>query len=395
MPLVPVLGFWVLDPLYISLGTLLAWFYQVIPSFGVAIMLLTVAVSVLRMPLVRKQVKSQQAMQLVQPEIKRIQAKHKADPQKRNEELMRVYKENGVNPLAGCLPLVLQMPLMLVLYRLIHDLNASSGPKHVPTTSSLYSALVDSGGSMRSFGMDLADRASDVNGLVSLLPYAVLIALVVATGFYQTRQMQSRLPKESLNPQMQMVGKVFPVVFGFISFSIPAGVVLYFVVSNCFQIGQQAWLFRHGPAGRAPKGRGGAGKGAGTVDAVDGPEPPAVGPASKGPRGPKGRTSPAASNGTDGRRSGGGKVEPGGSGGRASGGRSGRAGIGGRGGRGAPTPERNGTAGGTAARGGRPGAKPSGRVTPPKGGRSTPPPQGKNNGGPAGKRARGDQRKDG
>src|SRR5918911_1395533 len=131
IPLLAAEKFWILDPLYTALGGLLAWFYSVIPSFGVAIILLTVAVSILRMPLVAKQVKSQQEMQRIQPELKRIQAKYKSEPQKRNEELMKLYKEHNVNPFAGCLPVLLQMPLFIVLYRLILNLSATP-PKHIP-----------------------------------------------------------------------------------------------------------------------------------------------------------------------------------------------------------------------------------------------------------------------
>ena len=217
--------FWILDPLYAGLGQLLAWFYAVIPSFGVAIMLLTVAVSILRMPLVAKQVKSQQEMQRIQPELKRIQAKYKAEPQKRNEELMKLYKEHNVNPFAGCLPMLLQMPIFIVLYRLINDLGRPE-PKHIPTDSSLFEALQKSGGEMRSFGLDLADSASKVSGFGNLFPYLLLIALVVGTGYYQQRQMTSRLPKDAINPQMQVMTKIFPAFMGFFSFSIPAGYTL-------------------------------------------------------------------------------------------------------------------------------------------------------------------------
>lgn len=249
-----MVAFWILDPLYNALGGILSAYYAVIPHYGVAIILLTATVSLIRMPLVSKQVKSQQEMQRIQPEIKRIQAKFKSDPQKRNEELMRVYKEHDVNPLASCLPLLLQMPLFIVLYRLILDL-AHDPPKHLPQPSRLFNSLVDDMGDMPAFGMDLADRASDMTG-GGVVAVGILIVLVVATGFYQTRQMQARLPKESMNTQMAMVGKVMPVMFGVISFTIPAGVVLYFLISNMWQIGQQAYMYRHGPpGGTPPKGK--------------------------------------------------------------------------------------------------------------------------------------------
>src|ERR671933_2287070 len=122
-----------------------------------------------------------QKMQQVQPEMKKLQAKYKNDRQKLNEEMMKFYKEHNVNPFAGCLPLVLQMPLFIVLYRLILNLNARPEPKHIPRTSELFAALQAAGGKMKSFGMDLASSASHAQGLGSRLPYYILIALVIGT----------------------------------------------------------------------------------------------------------------------------------------------------------------------------------------------------------------------
>src|SRR2546430_10111117 len=107
----------VLDPIYTVLGTLLTWFFGVVPSYMVAIMLLTVAVRLVLFPLTAKQAKSMIAMQRVQPEIKKLQAKYKNDRQKLNEEMMKFYKENQINPLGGCLPLLLQMPVFIALFQ--------------------------------------------------------------------------------------------------------------------------------------------------------------------------------------------------------------------------------------------------------------------------------------
>ena len=93
--------------------------------------MLTITVRMLLIPLTAKQVKSQRAMQRLQPELKKLQAKYKGDRQKLNEEMMKLYKEHKANPLAGCLPLLLQMPLFIVLYRLIIDLSKVP-PKHIP-----------------------------------------------------------------------------------------------------------------------------------------------------------------------------------------------------------------------------------------------------------------------
>jgi YidC/Oxa1 family membrane protein insertase len=244
--------FWILDPLYAALGHTLTWFYGLVGDYGVAIVLLTIAVRILLIPLTIKQIRSMQAMQRLQPEIKRLQQKHKDDRQKLNEETMRFYKENKVNPLSGCLPLLLQMPLFIVLYRLINDLAPKTAegtvgePRHIPADSELYRALVQEAGKMKSWGMDLAERATDVHGLGTAWPYYLLIAFVVATGWYQQRQTTARQAADgALNQQAQLMGKIFPIFFGFISLTIPAGVVVYFAASNVWQIAQQAIMFRN------------------------------------------------------------------------------------------------------------------------------------------------------
>lgn len=265
-----VLGAALFDWLYNALGSVMAFFYALVPSYGFTIVMLTVTVRVLLIPLTAKQVKSQRAMQVLQPELKKLQAKYKGDRQKLNEEMMKLYKEHKANPLAGCLPLILQMPLFIILYRLIIDLSKVP-PRHIPLGSELHKALVESGGKIMSFGIDLAQKPQSVIGLL-------LVAAVVATGYFQQKQMTSRMSPDAINPQMQMVTKILPVFFGLISLSVPTGVVLYFVVSNLWQMGQQAVAFRTQPqtgelevtatdtstaAGRAGGGSGGGAKGGG------------------------------------------------------------------------------------------------------------------------------------
>ena len=207
--------FWILDPLYTVLGYVLAWFYGFVGDYGVSIVLLTVAVRILLIPLTMKQIRSMQAMQRLQPEIKRLQQQYKDDRQKLNEETMKFYKENKVNPLSGCLPLLLQMPLFIVLYRLINNLVPKSGsgkvlpPKHIPKDSELFRALLHEAGTMKSWGMDLAERATNVHGLGKAWPYYVLIGFVVFTGWYQQRQTTARQAADgAVNQQAQLMGKI-------------------------------------------------------------------------------------------------------------------------------------------------------------------------------------------
>jgi len=279
-----------------GMGSVLAFLYSVIPSYGLAIIGLTVAVRLVLFPLTAKQARSMQKMQLIQPEIKKLQAKYKDNRQQLNEEIMKFYKENQVNPMAGCLPLVFQLPVFWALYRVLRE-----PLKHIPVDSKLFHAFCHDLGKtacsktagfpkgLTFLGMDMSKAAADIsNGFGSALPYFLLIALVVITGYVQFKQTQARqTSQQQANPQAAMMGKIFPAIFAFISYRLPSGVVLYFLVSNGWQIGQQALIFRTAPnpvvggasggavpaAGSEPRPSGKGGDGKAKEEA---PEPPQV-----------------------------------------------------------------------------------------------------------------------
>ncbi len=261
-----------LNPVFELFGTVLAFFYSLVPNLGVSIILLTFTIMLLLYPLTAKQAKSMIAMQRVQPEIKKLQAKYKGDRQKLNEEMMKFYQENKINPLAGCLPLLVQLPIFFALFRVLRD-----SYKYVPTDSDLYKALcggfpakgpgacgadltlkvkeaspvlykgIDVGSQivhhLKFLGMDLQKSAVDAHdGFMSAAPYFLLVGLVILTGFLQTRQAQKRTPVA--NKQMGMVMRILPIFFGLISLQFPSGLVLYFFVSNLWRLGQQEVIFR-------------------------------------------------------------------------------------------------------------------------------------------------------
>jgi YidC/Oxa1 family membrane protein insertase len=200
------------------------------------------------------------AMQRVQPEVKKLQAKYKGDRQKLNEEMMAFYKENKINPLAGCLPLLVQLPVFIALNGTLRNV-----VKYVPKETNLYGQLchgitkcsTDNFHHLKFLSMDLQKTATDShpNGLIGSAPYFVLVVLVMVTSLAQTRQATKRTP--AANKQMGAVMKVLPIFFGLISLSFPSGLVLYFFVSNLFRLGQQEIIFRrhgsalHGPGGKA------------------------------------------------------------------------------------------------------------------------------------------------
>lgn len=235
-----------------AFGTLQAFFFGFIPNYGISIILITVAIRLLLYPMTSRQARSMAKMQKVQPEIKKLQDKYKNDRQKLNEEMMAFYKEHQINPLAGCLPLLLQFPIFIALFQV---LRLPGGLKHLPVDSELFRAFCDNAETVKAcrdagakgltfLGMDMSQAASQMlsKSLLEAIPYVLLLGLVIASGYYQSRQM-TKLQKGRATPQNQMMTKIFPVFFGVISYTLPAGVVLYFFVSNLWQIGQQAVVF--------------------------------------------------------------------------------------------------------------------------------------------------------
>lgn len=247
------------------LAGILAFFYDLIPNYAVAISLLTLVVFGALTPITLKGTRSMLAMQKLQPEMKRIQEMHKGDRQAQNEAMLEFYKEHKINPVSGCLPMLAQIPVLLVMFRVLsglvkHKETAQSAadcvgsmiknkctvgtPSYLSHDSELYQALVKSGGRMVSFGVDFGLAPSKAGRGAPFL-YA-LIVLVVITSFYQVRQMTSRSATDA-PPQMQMMNRITPFFSGLVSLNLPGGVSLYFLISNLFRITQQGLMYRFDP----------------------------------------------------------------------------------------------------------------------------------------------------
>ena len=190
------------------MANVLAWFYQLTHSYAGAIALLTLTVMILLLPLTLKGTKSMIQMQRLQPEIKRIQQQFKGDRQELNAELMKFYQANGINPLGGCLPMVLQFPVFIVMYRVIAKLTqlcsadlAKAGkctlnnfhPSYL-SKNSLMSKHLSASKEMLSFGLDLSKSALDQlrDSFGKGLPYLLLVLIVAGTSYYQQRQVMVR-----------------------------------------------------------------------------------------------------------------------------------------------------------------------------------------------------------
>jgi YidC/Oxa1 family membrane protein insertase len=253
-----------LHPLYQAIASLLAYCYALVPNYAVAIAMLTLIVMVVLSPLTLKSTRSMLGMQRLQPEMKKLQTKYKGDRQKLNEEMMKFYKENKINPLGGCLPLILQLPVFFILYSVIRGLTSTAAqsfvagtpptagtgaPKYISTNTQLWHDLHQAGGQMVSFGVDLSKSATSVHGtFFTALPFYLLIIFAIALQYLQLRQLSARNPAAAAaNPQMQRIQKFMPLFFSVIYIGIPAGVNIYFIVSSLARIGQQELMFRYDP----------------------------------------------------------------------------------------------------------------------------------------------------
>lgn len=234
----------VIDSLAEGLGQILRFFHDAVQpvtgfaAWGWAIVLLTVTVRLVMLPLAVKQINSMRAMQRIQPEVKKVQQKFKTDrslmktdPEryrqlraKQQEELMKLYKEHNVNPAAGCLPLVLQMPIFFALFRLLN--NADLMPDMNGAAFYLISGLRDTPGQAGFGGV-------------------VLIALMALTTFASQKQMMDSNPTAAQMPQQKVLLYVMPLVLTMLAINLNTGVLLYWVTTNLWTMGQQWFMFRN------------------------------------------------------------------------------------------------------------------------------------------------------
>lgn len=254
-----------LDSLFEVISSLLNFFYGLVPNYAVAIGLLTCAVMVITTPLTLKGTRSMIEMQRLQPEIRRLQVQYKEDRQKLNEEMMRFYREHEINPLGGCLPLLIQLPVFSILFWVIRGLTnradfvglqqmagelgftptVSGGfePKYLDHSSELYKALAG-GNEMLSFGVDLAVSPQNAltEGFVTALPYVLLLVVIGGLAWYQQKQIMGRNQQAEVTPQQRMMMRLGPVMQVGFTFISPAALGIYFLVSTAWRVAQQTYI---------------------------------------------------------------------------------------------------------------------------------------------------------
>ena len=209
-PIDPANGIW--DKFFVyPLSFSLDWFAKMFwGQYGLSILVVTIIIRLIILPLSIKQYRSSKQMQALQPELRKLQKKYKDNPAKQQEETMKLFQQHGVNPLAGCLPLLIQMPILIALY---HAIMRNS---EISTHSFLW--------------MELGDRD----------PYYILPLLAALTTFIQQQIMSAHMPGQT---QMQALLIIFPILIFVMSMSFPSALPLYWVYSNIFTIVQSYFIY--------------------------------------------------------------------------------------------------------------------------------------------------------
>jgi len=225
-------------------------------TWALSIVGLVILIRVLLIPLFVKQINASRGMQLIQPEMKKIQEKYKgksdqASRQAMTQETMDLYKRTGTNPFSSCMPLLLQSPIFFALFRVLNGI-----PKH-QSIGPLNNTLVEQADAATIFGAPLSDTFMHANNLSTRVLTVIMIVLMSATTFTTQRQlMMKNMPASALdNPfaqQQKVLLYVLPLVFAVSGINFPIGVLIYWTVTNVWSMGQQFYVIRRMPAPGSP-----------------------------------------------------------------------------------------------------------------------------------------------
>ena len=251
-------------------------FYRVVPNYGVAIILLTIFVKALLFPITRKSYESTSKMSAINPQITEIREKYKDNPNRMNQEMAALYKREKVSPLGGCLPLLLQMPMFLAMYRVMSSHFSLRGAPFFwwITDLSEPESILSFGG----FQIPLLGWTD-----LRLLPILFVATQVISTKFMQQ-------PGAQTNKNMKLMSNLMPVFFFFILYNVPSGLLIYWIMTNVLTSAQQkliAYYRKSHPGEDSAKGgdtRGGKGPPKTGPSKGPGKKP---GPSTKGPGGGK------------------------------------------------------------------------------------------------------------
>ncbi len=253
-----------IQPLYWAVSGLLVFFHWVFTpllgadsgwNWALAIVMLTVTIRTLLIPLFVKQINSARNMQLMQPKVAELQKKYGHDREKLGQETMKLYQEEGVNPMASCLPLLIQMPIFIALFRVLQGVAdghiRGTWLKNAPE-------LVDSLQNATIFGARIAGTVFPITpfGATQVVGIILVIAMVGTFFVTQLQLQRKNMPPEALTGQAAQMQKMmlyfFPIIYAVSAVVVPIGVLLYWLTSNLWTMGQQGLLIRNNPAPNTP-----------------------------------------------------------------------------------------------------------------------------------------------
>ncbi|HEX7186724.1 MAG TPA: membrane protein insertase YidC [Actinomycetes bacterium] len=257
-----------LEPLYAVVTAIMVAFHTFFKTLGVdpgsglawggAIVGLVVVIRILLIPLFVKQINAQRGLQILQPEVKKIQTKYKGktDPesrQKQQQEMMKLYRDNGTNPLASCLPILLQAPIFFALFSVLNGI----GKNPPDAKGALTERLAEQAAQATIFGAPISDKFLGAESVTVQVVTAIMIVLMSATTFLTQKQLMSKnMPADAMNnpfaQQQKILLYVFPLVFAVSGVNFPIGVLLYWLTTNLWSMGQQFYVIRRNPSPGSP-----------------------------------------------------------------------------------------------------------------------------------------------
>ncbi len=276
LPMLVTMGIWdpfikfgstIMQPLYWVVSGILVFFHSVwSPLFGadsgwtwaLSIVSLTVVIRIALIPLFVKQIKSSRAMQLLQPKVRELQKKYGHDREKLGQETMKLYKENNANPLASCLPLLLQSPIFIALFRVLDGAARNTARGH---WLKIHPELLNSLNGATIFNARISDtfiKVGFANGInsVHLVTLFLIIAMTVTLFITQLQLMRKNMPAEALTgpfaQQQKIMLYLFPLIFAVGGINFPVGVLIYWFTSNLWTMAQQFYVIRRNPAPGTP-----------------------------------------------------------------------------------------------------------------------------------------------
>jgi len=263
----------ILDWLKTAVSWILVQFHGLFTAIGMdpdsgwtwtlSIVGLVVVIRILLIPLFVKQIKAQRGLQLIQPQMKEIQKKYAGDKERQSQEMMKLYRETGTNPLASCLPIILQAPIFFALFSVLQGVAMYSpeDPEYVAPgvfAWSEYATLVASMHDAEIFGVPLyatfMDADETPNPMATRILSLIMIALMTATTFITQRQLiiKNSAPDNPMVKQQKILLYVFPVIFAVSGINFPIGVLTYWFTTNLWSMGQQFYVIRNNPQPGTP-----------------------------------------------------------------------------------------------------------------------------------------------